>query len=217
MLRLFTLILVLGAEVGARGAGLADEAAGWDRAGHSQFAQGDFKRAAGAFERALQREPDDARLRYWLGKSYARMAELSSPFSARRNAQSALRNLARAVQLEPRNRQYLGELFDFYLDSSEWCGGGLRKAEVLLSERILPVDPYAEPFLRERIAHARDEFSGAGWRLQQGVFWPVGGLGSLVRRRAGDSPRPAAGMEIGSAGGVQGDRLGAAETAEAGQ
>ena len=46
--------------------------------GEALFRECEFKAAAHSFERALTKEPGNARLHFWLGKSYARMAEVSS-------------------------------------------------------------------------------------------------------------------------------------------
>jgi tetratricopeptide (TPR) repeat protein len=75
--------------------------------GRSLFLACEFKEAARTFERELANQPESAFLYYWAGKSYARLAEVSSPFSAPKDAQKARRNLERAVQLDPENREYL--------------------------------------------------------------------------------------------------------------
>ncbi len=86
---------------------------------------------------ALTNEPGNARLHFWLGKSYARMAEVSSVLSARRNARKAQVYLETAVQLDPDNREFWNELFEFYVDSPEWFDGGLDGAMAML-ERLGP-------------------------------------------------------------------------------
>jgi tetratricopeptide (TPR) repeat protein len=103
--------------------------------GRSLFLACEFKEAARTFERGLADQPESAFLYYWAGKSYARLAEVSSSFSAPKNAHKARRNLERAVQLDPDNREYLQELFEFYLESPGWFRGGLNRAAAL-QERV---------------------------------------------------------------------------------
>jgi len=97
-----------------------EAAAQWESDGRSLFFACEFKQAARAFEKALAEQPDSAVLHFWLGKSYARLAEVSSPLSAPKNARKARRSLEQAVKFDPRNGEYLRELFDFYVDSPEW-------------------------------------------------------------------------------------------------
>jgi phage terminase large subunit-like protein len=88
-------------------------AASFSMEGEALFRACEFK-AAYSFEHALTKEPGNALLHFWLGKSYARMAEASGPFSARRNARRAQAHLETAIRLDPRNRELLMELFELY-------------------------------------------------------------------------------------------------------
>jgi tetratricopeptide (TPR) repeat protein len=150
----------------------------WERRGRALFLACEFKPAARAFEKALKEEPARADLHYWLGKSYARLAEVSGPLSASRNARKARRSLEQAVSMEPRNDEYLRELFEFYLDSPEWFGGGLERAAALL-ERIRPGASGADA-LRKQLADSRREHSGAVWWMERAVLWTSGTMGRFV-------------------------------------
>ena len=128
--------------------------------GEALFRDCEFKAAAHAFEQALTNEPGNARLHFWLGKSYARMAEVSSLLSARRNARKAQAHLETAAQLDPGNREFWKELFEFYVDSPEYFDGGLNRAMAVL-ERLGPDDggpgtPSRIVADRERSTAARD-------------------------------------------------------------
>jgi tetratricopeptide (TPR) repeat protein len=158
---------------------VAGDAAGWTRKGHERFESCEFKAAAQNFSKALQYQPEDANLYYWLGRSYERMAEVASALHAPRDARRARFSLERAVDLEPRNREYLRELFDFYLDSPEWFKGGLGNAGVLI-QRIAPDDPAAQELLRELLAEAKDEYRGAAWRVRQATLVPSAGIGRVI-------------------------------------
>ena len=89
-----------------------------------------------SFERALAKEPDNPSLHFWLGKSYARMAEVSSLLSARRNARKAQAQLETATRLDPGNREFLMELFELYVDSPEYFDGGLSRATAMLERSV---------------------------------------------------------------------------------
>ncbi len=136
--------------------------------GEALFRESEFKAAARTFERSLTKDPGNARLHYWLGKSYARMAEVSSLVSAHKNARKARTHLETAVQLDPGNRVFLMELFEFYVDSPEYFDGGLSRAAGML-ERLGPDD--GGPASPSRIvADARREYRGASWVLRKGVL-----------------------------------------------
>lgn len=150
-----------------------------ERDGRSLFVACDFKRATRVFERTLSAQPNNAALYYWLGKSYARLAEVSGPLFASKNARRARRNLEEAVKRDPQNQEYLDELFDFYVDSPEWFRGGLQRAAALL-EQIRPEE--SDPKFSE-IADARKEHSGSGWWMRRWVLWTSGAIGHIVPDR----------------------------------
>ena len=136
--------------------------------GEDLFRKCEFKAAARVFEHALISEPENARLHFWLGKSYARLAEVSSPLSAPRNARRARAHLEAAVRLDPHNREFLIELLEFYADSPEWFDRGLGRADALL-ERFGPDD--GGPGTPSRtLAESREEHSGPEWAFRKGIL-----------------------------------------------
>jgi len=153
--------------------------ADWVITGRAYYAKCEFKNAVRSFTKALHTRPEDAFAHHWLGKSYARMAEVASPLSASRDARKARVSLERAVELEPRNQEFLRELFGFYLDSPEWFSGGLDRAALLVNQ-IEPQDPGAQTLLRNLLADARQEYHGPTWRLRQATLLPTGQLGRIV-------------------------------------
>jgi tetratricopeptide (TPR) repeat protein len=112
----FLFFLSAAADSAASGLPSAEAVAQLERDGRSVFLACEFKRAANVFERALSMPPRAA-LYYWLGNPYVRLADLSNPLSAPKNARRARRNLEEAVKRDPQNNEYLLELFDFYADS----------------------------------------------------------------------------------------------------
>lgn len=162
------------------GADAIPEAVGSAEAGRYWILEGEFKRAAHAFEESLRHNEADAALHYWAGMSNVRLAELSTPLTASRFARRARQNLERAVQLEPSNQKYLRELFEFYLDSPEWFGGGVQKA-VLLLEQLEPDDPEAHAALQRHLLETRRYTRSVGWKMYILVRWPLNQLGRLGR------------------------------------
>lgn len=180
-MRYWSVILLLSVAAGSAASGLpnAAPAAHWESDGRSLFLACEFKQAARAFEKALAVQPDRAILHYWLGKSYARLADISSSLSAPKNARKARRSLERAVELDPRNGEYLRELFDFYVDSPEWFRGGLERAAAL-RERISPGDEPGAESLSRQLADSRKEHSGGGWWMRRAILWTSGSIGHFV-------------------------------------
>lgn len=176
-MRYWGVILFMGAVAVSAAADLpkAGTVAQFENDGRSLFFACEFKQATQAFKRALADQPDSPVLHYWLGKSYARLAEVSSPLTAPKNARRARRYLEEAVKLDPQNHEYLLELFDFYVDSPEWFHGGLERATALL-ERISPAESGAQTW-PEQLADSRKDHSGAGWGMRRAILWTSGAIG----------------------------------------
>jgi tetratricopeptide (TPR) repeat protein len=160
------------------GSPAAEAAAQRETEGRSLFLACEFKPAARAFEKAVTEQPERAVLHYWLGKSYARLAEVSSPLSASKNARKARRSLERAVEIDPRNDEYFRELIDFYLNSPEWFSGGLDRAAALLAQSDTQ-ESDAQPRLRQ-LVYSRKEHSGAGWWIERAILRTSGAIGYFV-------------------------------------
>jgi len=149
--------------------------------GEALFRECDFMAAVRSFERAVTKEPGNARLHFWLGKSYARMAEVSGPFSTRKNARKAQAHLETAARLDPGNREFLMELFELYVDSPEYFDGGLSRAIAML-ERLGPDD--GGPGSPSRIvADARKQYSGPEWAVRKSILRVSSAIGYVVPQR----------------------------------
>jgi tetratricopeptide (TPR) repeat protein len=179
-MRYLSLLLLLTALAGlsAGGEAAADTASFHFAQGRSWFQACEFKKAARAFERALVGQPEIADRHYWLGKSYARWAEIAGPFSAPGYARKARAHLEKAVQLAPRNAEYRRELFEFYVDSPEWFSGGLKRAAAL-GERLDGGDSGREEWLDE-LRESRAEHSGPAWWFRRAILWSSGAMGRVV-------------------------------------
>lgn len=155
----------------------------WDRA-HSFFLASDFKQAAAVLEKASKKDfdnllllgrsyfelkkfgdavdvldsatqvtPKSSEAQLWLGRAYGRLAE-SNKLLAFGRARKARAAFERAVQLDPKNRDALDDLFEFYFEAPGIVGGGLDKAEGIAKQiAALDADDGAE--LLEKVARER--------------------------------------------------------------
>ena len=139
----------------------------FQKEGRSLFVACEYKRAARAFEIALALDPGNAALTFWLGKSYARLAEISEPpVRAQECANRPALPGAGGCQQSARSRG-LGELFLFYLDSPEWIQGGLTRA----AELAVRMDPGNYERMAA-LANSRREYRGPRWWIQRAVQLP---------------------------------------------
>ncbi len=103
------------------------------QAGKKYYLAGDFKKSVGFFEKAVKLEPDLSH-HLWLGRAYGRLAENSGFISAPKYALQVRLHFEKAIKLDPRNLEALGDLFDYYLNVPRFLGGGIEKAKVLASK-----------------------------------------------------------------------------------
>ena len=146
------------------------------REGYELFMKCEFKKAAQAFQKGVSESPDSAVLHYWLGKSYARLVELST-FSAARDARKARGSLEQAVRLAPGNEDYLRELFDLYVDFPEFFDQGLDRAADLIGSAGSE-ESREEMFMRLRLS--RYNHSGLDGSVRSVTLRAVSGLGYLA-------------------------------------
>jgi Flp pilus assembly protein TadD len=129
------------------------DAAALQLIGQDWFMLGEYKRASEALEKAVAMDPNNARLAYWLGKAYGRRAETANPFAAPGLASKTRQMFEKAVQLDPSDKDALGDLLDYYLDAPGFLGGGVQKAEAL-AQTILKQDEaeghYAEGIVADK-------------------------------------------------------------------
>jgi len=131
---------------------------------------GDFRKATDAFEKLVAANPQNSDYVLWLGRSWARRAETSSPLTAPINASKARGLFERAVALntDPKNHDAMDDLFDYYVNAPGFLGGGFDKAEAL-AERIEKVDPAQGHSDRAEIARRRKEIGRAEQELRRAV------------------------------------------------
>ncbi len=154
--------LLLIAEIGHPGD------AAYGLAGRSYFMLGDYKKATEVLEKALALDPGKSGYALWLGRSYGRRAETSSPFSAPKYASKARAYFEKAVALDPNNGEALNDLFDYYLEAPGFLGGGFDKAEAI-AQRIAEGNPAEGHFALSQLADKRKQFDTAEEHLRRAV------------------------------------------------
>lgn len=85
-------------------------------------------------EPAAAGDPENSDYQWWLGRAYglqASQANLLSAFSIAKKVRTAF---ARAVELDPSNVDALSALGQFYVEAPAIVGGGLDKAQALVSQ-----------------------------------------------------------------------------------
>jgi tetratricopeptide (TPR) repeat protein len=137
-------------------------------AGRDYFMLGDYKKATEALERALAIEPTNSVYAHWLGRSYGRRAETSTPFLAPMHASKARAYFEKAVALDPSNEEALNDLFDYYLEAPGFLGGGYDKAEEI-AKRIAERNPAEGHFAEAQLADKRKHFDTAEEQLRRAM------------------------------------------------
>ena len=136
--------------------------------GQDYFMLGEYKKATDHFHQAFTLEPANSEYAHWLGRTYGRRAETSSPFTAPGNASKARQYFERAVELDPRNGEALNDLFDYYLQAPGFLGGGFDKASEV-AKRIAALDPAEGHFAQAQLADKRKQFAAAEQQLRRAM------------------------------------------------
>jgi Tfp pilus assembly protein PilF len=139
----------------------------------------DFKQAGELFEKAIALEPKSSDYYLWLGRTYGRRAETSSFLTAPSHASKARQNFERAVQLDSKNSEALGDLFEFYLQAPGFLGGGHDRAEALI-EKIAAIDPAERHFAQARLAEERKDWGQAETQFRRAAELAPTQIGRLI-------------------------------------
>src|SRR4051812_7438168 len=140
----------------------------FDLMGRNYFMLGDFKKASEVYEQAVAADPSNAEYEHWLGKAYGRRAETSSPFTAPGLASKARQHFEKAVDLNPQDKEAIGDLFEYYVQAPGFLGGGLDKAS-RLAEKMVALDPAEGYWAQARIAEKRKDFGKAEEHLRRAM------------------------------------------------
>lgn len=135
-------------------------------AGKCQYMLGDFKKASDLFEKAVQLNGRISEHYHWLGRAYGRRAESGNPLTAPHYASKARQMFERAVEMDPKNKEAVNDLFEYYLEAPGFLGGGLNKAQALL-EKIKANDQAEYYYANAQLAQKRQEFNSAEQHLKR--------------------------------------------------
>jgi tetratricopeptide (TPR) repeat protein len=136
--------------------------------GQCYYMQGDFKRSTDALERAAAIAPNDSMIHTWLGRAWGMRAESAFPLAAMGHAGKSRDAFERAVRLDPKNQEALGDLFDFYIAAPSIVGGGMDKAEALLP-KYAQYDPLGFHIATGRIAEKKQQYAVAEASFRKAV------------------------------------------------
>jgi len=136
--------------------------------GQDYFMLGEYKKATDSFEKALVLEPSNSVYAHWLGRSFGRRAETSSPFTAPLHASKARQYFERAVALDPANEEAMNDLFDYYLQAPGFLGGGYDRAEQI-AQRIAQQNEAEGHFAQAQLADKRKQFDTAEEQLRRAM------------------------------------------------
>jgi tetratricopeptide (TPR) repeat protein len=151
----------------------------WELLGKSLFMNGDFKKAGDSFEKALELSPDSSDYNMWIGRVYGRRAESGNPLTAPGYASRARKYFERAVELNPRNGEALGDLFEYYLEAPGFLGGGADKAAALV-DRLGALDPAERFYARAKLAEKRRAYGDAEQQLRRAAEAAPMQVGRLI-------------------------------------
>jgi tetratricopeptide (TPR) repeat protein len=140
----------------------------FDLIGRNQFMLGDFKKASESYQQALAGDASNSEYEHWLGKALGKRAETASPFTAPGLASKARQHFEKAVALNPKNKDAVDDLFEYYLEAPRFLGGGLDKA-AQLAESIAALDPAEGLWAQARIAERRKDYGKAEEHLRRAM------------------------------------------------
>ena len=136
--------------------------------GKNFFMLGEFKKAQEYFEKATAADPNSSGLHHWLGKTYGRRAETSSFITAPGYASKARQSFERAIALDPKNKEAINDLFEYYVEAPGFLGGGLDRADAL-SKTIGALDAAEYQYALAVIAEHRKEYGTAEQHLRRAL------------------------------------------------
>jgi Flp pilus assembly protein TadD len=136
--------------------------------GQNYFMEGDYKRAADSFEKAVTLNPASSELFHWLGRAYGRRAETASIFTAPGYASKTREMFEKAVELDPKNEEAVNDLFDYYLEAPGFLGGGIGKAEAL-AKHITDLDAAEGHYAQAQIEDKRKQYDAAEEHLRSAI------------------------------------------------
>jgi tetratricopeptide (TPR) repeat protein len=136
--------------------------------GQAYYMLGEYKKATDSLEAACRTNSESSACWHWLARAYGRRAETANPFAAPGYASKTRQYLEKAVELDPVNREAVGDLFDYYLEAPGFLGGGEKKAEALAA-KMTARDAAEGHYYQAQLAERRKEFDTAEQHLRSAV------------------------------------------------
>lgn len=127
-----------------------------------------FEAAANECAQAVRLDPQNSDDHLWLGRALGEQADRASFVSAYSLAKRARSEFEQAVQLDPRNAAALADLGEFYSAAPSVVGGGMDKANSVVSQ-LDRVDPARAHELRAAIAKENKDYAAAENELKQAI------------------------------------------------
>lgn len=147
--------------------------------GQDQYMLGEYKKSTDALEKAAALDPENSEIFHWLGRAYGRRAETGGPFTAPGYASKARQMFEKAVELDPTNKEAVNDLFDYYLQAPGFLGGGVHKAEALVS-LITKSDPAEGHYAQAQLDERRKEYDDAEQHLRQAAELAPRQVGRII-------------------------------------
>ncbi|MEQ1885879.1 MAG: tetratricopeptide repeat protein [Bryobacteraceae bacterium] len=136
--------------------------------GRNFYMMAEFKKATEVLEKAVLLKADDAETYLWLGRAWGRRAETANFLTAPGYATKARQFFEKSLALDPKNRDTIGDLFDFYMEAPGFLGGGKDKAEALAA-RVAKMDAAEGHYYQAQIDARRNALDSAEKHLRQAV------------------------------------------------
>lgn len=155
------------------------DAAHWELMGKCHLMLGNYKVATEYLQKAVDLEPRNSDYMLWLGRGWGRRAETTNVLLAPFGATKARDCFSDALEIDPGNRDALGDLFDYYLEAPAIVGGGIDKAEAI-ARRILAIDPPEGHFVLSQVARKRQNLGEAERELRTSVMLGPDKIGHVI-------------------------------------
>ena len=136
--------------------------------GQNHYMLSEYKKSTDTLEKAAALEPRRSEIYGWLGRSFGRRAEVANPLMAPGYASKARQYFEKAVALDPKNHEAVGDLFDYYLEAPGFLGGGQNKAEAL-ADRVAQTDPAEGHYYQAILAERRKRYDTAEQHFRAAV------------------------------------------------
>ena len=157
----------------------ADQGDAYFSQGLEAYAAEDYERAITLFNQAAEAAPAVSKYHHWLGRACGRRAERVIFVRAGGWARKAHASFERAVELDPKNMDALGDLFDYYLEAPGVLGGGEDKARSV-AERLEQLSPAEGRHAEARILIKRKDYPAAEKQLRRALELEPAKLGRIL-------------------------------------